>query len=130
MRSTAPADVAVIAGVSALEFDGVDLHVHWAGERSGRVLLVNGVPAGEGLLRVGDTFIVGDPPAHSVGYRVLVIQPDLVTLERIEVFDRSRQREGVHRDSSLIRVAPYDHKTPVPAAQPPATSAPAEPRGG
>ncbi len=107
-RNSNVKDVAVIDGVSVLEFDGLNLYVKQAADAAGLFLVVNGRIVDRVQLRVGDGFVITDGQSVHRAYHLLAAGNERLVFKKQELFDRRATREGIRTVESVIALPPYN----------------------
>jgi hypothetical protein len=99
-----------IPGISALEYDGLDVIVSKArsgAEAEWTLLVPGGAAAQQVFLRVGDQFLVTDGRTFSRLYELLRPGEDGILFRRETRENRQGRKEGYRIQSTLVSVLPY-----------------------
>jgi len=101
-------EITAIDGVSACEFDGLNVRIEGMADASGLLLVSNGRIVEQVELRVGDGFVITDGRSLHTAYQLLKAGPERITFKQTEFIDRRAAREGIRTAERVIAIEPYD----------------------
>lgn len=108
-RHAKPEELPVLPGLSVLEFDGLYVQLKRdSSDGSGLFLVVAGQAVERAGLRQGEQFLLTDGHEVYQTYRVLLVDPERITLRRRTTFDHRASGEGIRDVEDVVALKPYN----------------------
>ncbi len=110
-RHTKAEKIITIAGLSALECDGIWTHLEYNDDNpSGLSLSIAGRVVDQIDLRTGQEFTLSNGREVFVTYRILLADRERVTLKRTQLIDKRATEGGFRTIETVVTLVPYNLK--------------------